>query len=379
MSNPKFLTRASSFMRLLPPDKQAVPEPSQDSFFYRAFNANLETANSVMNTSYLQSMAVGTLVPDYYGQLTVLDSYYCYRAAETLKSLLCKVDKAVDPALYDLITDMIKGYDNYNDTFLNNWHIRESDSVTPTKTMHDYAEHEHNTMCYDDPIYTLVAYIPCYYLWPWFSQKIMEQDGFNKDGIYSYWFAWNYEDDNSYKSAWRIGNLIEAWKAAGKEFDEDKALDVYSKSMQFELQVFTEADAENTEKMEVSHMSTSKTFNVGAITKGMYMSWFITSQAANRITVKLFDDKKVYFEASKQSIDIDPPLAQGAAFVDGDNLKIQITSSGHDELQTWHNMSDISSASGDTVGKVFTLSGEDYIDNDYNDVYVSLSAWNKAH
>ena len=125
-------------------------------------------------------------------------------------------------------------------------------------------------------------------------------------------------------------------------------------------------------------MSQTKTFNLGRIKKNQYVSWFVTTQAANVITVKMYDDTKVYFEASKKSIDIEPPLAQGASVVEGDGLKLQISSSGKDELQTWHNMSDISSASGDSVGEVFTLAGEDYTDSDYNDVYVSLSAWDKS-
>ena len=175
----ELLTRASSFMRYLPADKQAVPEPSQNSFFYRVFYKHIDIANKVVDTSYLQTMAAGKLRPDFYGELTVLDSYYCYRAADTLKSLLCKIDQEDYPGLYEQTNIMIKGYDGYNRTFLDQWHLRESDSVTPTKTMHDYAEHEHNVMCYEDPIYTLVAYIPCYYLWPWFSQQIMERDGYN--------------------------------------------------------------------------------------------------------------------------------------------------------------------------------------------------------
>lgn len=125
-------------------------------------------------------------------------------------------------------------------------------------------------------------------------------------------------------------------------------------------------------------MSQTKTFNLDRIRKGQYVSWFVTTQAANKITVKMYDDRKVYFEASKTSISIEPPLAQGASIVEGDGLKLQISSSGNYELQAWHNMSDISSASGDCVGEVFTLAGEDYTDSDYNDVYVSLSAWDKA-
>lgn len=238
----ELLTRASSFMSLLPADEQVVPEPSPNSFFYRVFYKHIDIANKVVDTSYLQTMAAGKLCPDYYGQLTVLDSYYCYRAADTLKSLLCKIDQEDNPKLYKLANVMSQKYDKYNSTFLDYWHLRESDSVTPTKTMHDYAEHEHNVMCYEDPIYTLVAYIPCYYLWPWFSQQIMERDGYNKDGIYDYWFKGNYYGKDSYKSAWLIGDLIEEWEAFEKPFDEAKAEEIYVKSMNYELQVFTEAD-----------------------------------------------------------------------------------------------------------------------------------------
>ena len=126
-------------------------------------------------------------------------------------------------------------------------------------------------------------------------------------------------------------------------------------------------------------MSSSKTYSIAGITPGMYMSWFVTTQATNRITVKLFDDTKVYFESGKQSIDIDPPLALGADYVAGNNLKMTVTSSGNNEIKSWHNTSDISTADGGQAGRVFVFAGEDYIDSDYNDVYVSISAWKKAH
>ena len=123
----------------------------------------------------------------------------------------------------------------------------------------------------------------------------------------------------------------------------------------------------------------SITKDLGAITKGQYMSWFITTQAANRINVRLFDSAKTYVDSNKASIYIDPPLAQGAAFVEGDNLKLEISSSGWNDIRTWQNMSDILSDSCKPVGKSFSLAAEDYTDDDYNDVYVSISSWNKAY
>ena len=236
-----FLTRSSSFLEFLPTNFAGdIPEPSDNSFFYRVFNLNIETANQVVNTPYLQAMKRGELDPQYYGCLTVLDSYYCYNAVDTLNSLLCKVDQSKYPGLYALIKANLDSYKRYNATFLQDWHIRQSDNVTPTDTMRNYAKHEQNVMCYSDPIYTLVAYIPCYFLWPWFSQKIIESSGYHP-GVYDNWFRGNYYGEDSYKSAWKLGNFIEEWEQQGNSFNETKASEIYRTSMQYELAVFTEA------------------------------------------------------------------------------------------------------------------------------------------
>ncbi len=124
---------------------------------------------------------------------------------------------------------------------------------------------------------------------------------------------------------------------------------------------------------------TQKNYNVEVVKKGQYMSWFVTTQAANKITVKLFDEKKVYFEASKQSVNINPALAQGDSFVEGEHLELLIISSGSKEIKISPNSSEILSSVGKKVGEVFTLAAEDGDDEDFNDVFVVLSAWNNAH
>lgn len=237
----RIFSRFVSFIPYLPKEMQGeVKDLPEDSFFYRAFAANSGTADAIINTKYLQAMKQGTLSPDYYGGLTVLDSYYCYRAASTLDGLLCNINQEQDPALKTLASTMYEGYKDYNSTFINYWHIKQSDSVVPTDTMKAYAEHEHQVMCYQDPIYTLVAYIPCYYLWPWFSKQIIDSDGYNP-GVYHSWFENNYYGEDSFNSARKIGWLIEEWQNKGKSFDEEKAFEIYKTSMDFELKVFTEA------------------------------------------------------------------------------------------------------------------------------------------
>lgn len=235
------LTRSLSFIPYLPANlRKETYQLDADSFFYRVFNANIETANDVVNTAYLQAMKIGELDPLYYGSLTVLDSYYCYKAADTLKSLLCKIDNREEKEMYQLVSGMADSYDDYNRVFLDSWHLRQSDSVTPTETMYGYAEHEHNVMCSNDPIYTLVSYIPCYYLWPWFSKQIMENKDYSP-GVYADWFSGNYYGEGSFDSALNIGEFIDKWQKHGKAFDEKVAFDIYKKSMDYELKVFTEA------------------------------------------------------------------------------------------------------------------------------------------
>lgn len=62
--------------------------------------------------------------------------------------------------------------------------------------------------------------------------------------------------------------------------------------------------------------------------KGFFMSYYVTTQAANEIEVLLKDSKKTYINGSRQMTDIEPPLAQGYADLEGDNLILTISVKG---------------------------------------------------
>lgn len=220
--------------------------PSQDSFFFRAFNENIDTANAVVNTQYLQAMKAGKLNPQDFGCLTVQDAYYCYRSAETLNSLLCKIDKEKEAELYELADSLYEGYVDYNQTFFTDWHLHTASSITPTDTFRSYSEHEHYVMCAYEPIYTLVALLPCYYLWPWFGKEIKSSGGYTP-GVYKSWFDGCWDGDSYFDSAYVIGNFIEEWKSKGKEFDEELAKQTFKTSINYELAAFTEAYHESIE------------------------------------------------------------------------------------------------------------------------------------
>ena len=117
-----------------------------------------------------------------------------------------------------------------------------------------------------------------------------------------------------------------------------------------------------------------KEFNVN-IPKGYFMSWFITTQAANKVTVTILDNGRQYMSASEQSTGINPPLACGYASVENDGLRVVVEVKKAAQLLGTPHSHDITTDEGSVVGKEFTLCLEDYIDGDYNDVVNSIIGW----
>lgn len=211
-----------------------VEPPPTDSFFFRAFESNGQKAADSLNTNFIQGIKNGNLSPDYYGALTVLDAYYCYNGATSFQIAICNTDREKYPKLDAILTHLHENYKAYNQTFLNVWHLLNADCVVPTKTCKAYAEHERIVANYKNPVYTLVAILPCYYLWYWLSDQIYKYKGGN---LYTYWI----EGCHSAGSAYSIGNFIDEWQKTGNEFDEGTALDIYSESMKYEYLNFKEA------------------------------------------------------------------------------------------------------------------------------------------
>jgi hypothetical protein len=122
----------------------------------------------------------------------------------------------------------------------------------------------------------------------------------------------------------------------------------------------------------------TKEINV-AFPAGYDMSWYVTTQAGNKVTVKLFDDTTVYFEKSKQGTEAMPPLDYGVSKVKGNNLKVKITveSCSEDQIKSAISGHNIITPSGREVGKGMHIAIEDWTDNDYNDVSISLLAWKR--
>jgi len=119
----------------------------------------------------------------------------------------------------------------------------------------------------------------------------------------------------------------------------------------------------------------SQTIKIQSFPQGYFMSWCVTTQAAFSTTVKLFDSSTVYFNATKKSTNVLPPLAIGANNIAGNNVQLTVDVPESSKLYVSLNNYSITATDGTIVGYGCNISIEDSNDNDYNDVCASLVAW----
>lgn len=118
----------------------------------------------------------------------------------------------------------------------------------------------------------------------------------------------------------------------------------------------------------------SREFEI-AFPSGYFMSWSVTTQAGNNMTVKLFDNESVYLDKSKKGTSILPPLDINGSLIKGKNLKLQVKSEGAKELKSNISSYNITTPSGMEIGKGINICIEDWTDEDYNDAVIALVAW----
>ena len=245
-------SRALTFISL-PVSNDFTDPADEDSFLGRASKACKEIAEQVKNTDFLQTLKTGALDEKHYAGLSYLDAYYCFEAKKTLDLFLEKLskkeeEKATDNAPYaelrKLVTYLRDGYVSYNKEIIERWQCESSDKFIPTWDMQNYALFERTVIGCENPIYALVAFLPCYYLWPWFSKEIKEDPLYHpshdkKD--YSDWFDRNYSDDSNFDKPKQISKFIDKWIKDKHSWKEDSALSIFKQSMEYELSVFKNA------------------------------------------------------------------------------------------------------------------------------------------
>jgi hypothetical protein len=124
---------------------------------------------------------------------------------------------------------------------------------------------------------------------------------------------------------------------------------------------------------ELFSLKDSRDFSID-IPKGYYMCLSFTTQAANRVFIKMYDEKKTYLDEERQSIEAEPIITK-SGIVEGDKLKLYLNIPASSKVEVRKVQKDITGEDGELIARVIVILVEDYIDYDFNDVILSITAW----
>jgi len=117
-------------------------------------------------------------------------------------------------------------------------------------------------------------------------------------------------------------------------------------------------------------------FNV-PFPQGNYMFWTWTTQAGNNVIVSLADSGTTYINQQNRQSNNPLPPNNGFAQIQGTGLQLTVNVPASNQLILSGPFSgNISSPNGTVIGQFFNVAIEDGSDGDFNDIWVSLVAWN---
>lgn len=206
--------------------------PPPGSLFWTMWNACSGIARQALETPFVQGIGAGTLDPVVYGGFNVNDAWYCFNGAKDFRTAAAR---AADPALKAFLAAKHASYEKYNATFPQIWRVRDGAGIVPFDVCRAYSGFETGVARERDPIYSVVAILPCEYLWAWLGAQLAPPDPRN---LYAPWVTGN----NDPSGAYALGNFLDEYQRAHPDaIDPDQAVQLYTTAMTYEQQNFAAA------------------------------------------------------------------------------------------------------------------------------------------
>lgn len=210
----------------------SIEPPPPESLFWKLWNSSKSIAEDVMKTDLTQGLKNGNLDPVKFGTFNVSDAYYCFKQSDCFE---LAEQRAENPVLKAFLGQKVEGYVEYNKLFHKTWFLKDASSIIPPSICTEYSDFEMKISSQEDPIYTLILMLPCEYLWPWISEEMLPVEAGN---IYENWIKGNLIPEISYT----VGNFLDLYlKNNPDSIDEDKAIEIYKKAMEYEYRYFLSA------------------------------------------------------------------------------------------------------------------------------------------
>jgi len=229
MKNPRKIVLTESMIK---EHKLSTQPPPPDSLFWQMWSASEQIAQEALGTDFIEGIKNGTLDPVTYGGFNVSDAYYCFSGADDYKTAYTK---ATDPALKYFLEQKYISYEKYNKDFPNTWRIKDASGVVPTPVCEEYSAFESEIASGTNSIYTIIAMLPCEFLWYWLANQISPASTGN---LYAPWISGNDDPHGAYV----MGNFLDYYQTAYPgSINHDQAILIYKTAMNFEFRNFQTA------------------------------------------------------------------------------------------------------------------------------------------
>ncbi|GMH38867.1 hypothetical protein BSKO_06765 [Bryopsis sp. KO-2023] len=213
-----------------------IGKPPVDSISWKLWLACTDIAEQALASDYMQGIKAGSLHPNTYGQYTVQDAAYCYNAVADYETVEKRATSASETELAAFAQARIDSYRKYNKSFLEDWHISSGAAVNPSPAVQAYIDFERHVALNMEPIYGILAMLPCEQLWPWLATELLPCA--TATNLYSFWI----EENNYWHGAYRLDNFIDQWFADHPAaYDWATALFVMKSCMTCEVNFFRSA------------------------------------------------------------------------------------------------------------------------------------------
>ncbi len=213
-----------------------VDPPPQDSISWKLWTSCTDVAEEAFNTDYIQGIWLSSLNPGDYGHYTIQDCAYCCHAQGDFETIEERSSAKGFPQLAAFAKTKYEGYVAYTKELMEAWHLSNTDAISPSDAAAQYMAFEGSVAKEMDPIYGVIAMIPCEQLWSWLA-NVMDETPV-AGNLYQFWI----DENKSWDGAYRLDNFIDGWiKDHPNSYDPKLGLHAYRGSMIGEANFFRSA------------------------------------------------------------------------------------------------------------------------------------------
>jgi len=210
--------------------------PPEDSIAWRLWLACQDIAQEALTSDYIQGIKNGDLNPNNYGQYTVQDAVYSHHGQDDYQTLEGRASAEGHPELAAFAKARYESYVSYNAETFKAWHVKDADALALSEAAQHYVDFEHRIANEWEPIYGIIAMIPCDQLWAYLATELKNDAG--SGNLYSFWI----NENADWGGAYRLDNFIDDWLAEHPDvYDWDSALFVFRSCMTCEANFFRSA------------------------------------------------------------------------------------------------------------------------------------------